>query len=70
MQKRKNMRIRRFSNPGAMRSEQLRYWRSRPGYERVEAISEITTTAYALKTGGEFVPRFQRSIRRIQRKQG
>jgi len=70
MKKRPNFRIKRYSSLDAMRTDQMRYWRSRPGHERIAAISEITTTAYVFKNGGEDVPRLQRTLSRIQRAQG
>jgi hypothetical protein len=59
--------IRRFSSLDEMKAEEHRYWRSVSACERLEAVSEITSEAYALKGQSTDVPRLQRTLVRIQR---
>lgn len=61
------MRLRRFTSVDAMRADQMRYWRRCSGTQRIAAISEITTMAYAVKNGKWNVPRLQRTFSRVQR---
>ena len=42
-----------------MKSEEYRYWQSRPVHVRIQAVAEITFTAYALKDRAPNVPRLQ-----------
>lgn len=70
MKKQADFQVTRYASLEAMRSDQMRYWRSRPGHERMEAVSDITNSAYAFKNEGENVPRLQRTLSRIQRTQG
>jgi hypothetical protein len=41
--------IRKYTSYKAMKADEYRYWQSRPVYERMDAVSELTTAAYALK---------------------
>lgn len=62
--------ITRFASLSDMRDAQLRDWQSRPGHERIAAISEVTTAAYALKKGeAPYVSRLQRTFVKIKRTQ-
>lgn len=53
-----------FTSHKEMKSEEYRYWQSRPARERMAAISELTLAAYALRNGGKEpsndAPRLQR----------
>lgn len=59
--------IRRYSSFDEMKADEYRYWQSRPVYERVEAVSELTQEQYAMKGEAPDVPRFQRTLVRLQR---
>ena len=50
-----------------MKADEYRYWQSRPVHERMNAVSEMTLAAYAMK--GQDVPRFQRTAVVLQRPQ-
>ena len=56
--------IHKYASYKAMKAGEYRYWHSRPVHERMDAVSELTTAAYALKgialTG---VPRLQPEFR-------
>jgi hypothetical protein len=41
--------IRRFSSFAAMKAEEYAYWQSRPSYERMDAVTELTADAYRQK---------------------
>lgn len=59
--------IRRFSSFDEMKADEYRYWQSVSGRERMQAVSEITLEAYALKGRAADVQRLQRTLIRIQR---
>lgn len=59
--------LRRFKSLSAMKSESYRYWRSRPGSERLAAVSELTSAAYGLKGLAPHVSGLQRTLVRVQR---
>ena len=48
--------IRRYTDFEEMKADEYRYWQSRPVYERVAAVSELTQEHYALKGAGPDVP--------------
>jgi len=48
--------IRKYANFDEMKADEYRYWQSRPVHERMAAVSELSTEAYALK-GMTDVPR-------------
>ncbi len=50
-----------------MKADEYRYWQSRPVYERMEAVEEITLALYAMKDVEPDVPRLQRPLVRVQR---
>jgi hypothetical protein len=59
--------LRKYTGSDEMKADEYRYWQSRPGYERLDAIEELIETAYALK-GWEIepdVPRLQRPFVRL-----
>ena len=59
--------IRRYSSFDEMKADEYRYWQSRPVYERVDAVSELTQEQYAMKGEAPDVPRLQRTLVRLQR---
>lgn len=59
--------IRRYTSFDEMKADEYRYWQSRPVYERVEAVSQLTQEQYAMKGEAPDVPRLQRTIVRLQR---
>ncbi len=59
--------IRRYTSFEEMKADEYRYWQSRPVYERLNAVSELTTEHYALKGTFRDVPRLQRTLVRFQR---
>ena len=54
--------VRVFSSVAAMKTEEYRYWRSRPAHERMAAVSELTRSVYAMKEALPDVPRLQRIV--------
>jgi hypothetical protein len=64
--------IRKYSGVAAfdeIKADEYRYWQSRPLYERMEAVSEITQELYAMKGAGPDVPSLQRTLVRFERPQ-
>jgi hypothetical protein len=59
--------IRKYTSFDEMKADEYRYWQSRPIYERVEAVSELTQEQYAMKGEAPDVPRLQRTLVRLQR---
>ncbi len=59
--------FRKYTNHQEMKADEYRYWQSRPVYERMDAVSELTTAAYSLKGMALDVPRLQGPLIRIQR---
>jgi hypothetical protein len=59
--------IRRFSSLAEMKAEELRDWQALSSRERIEAVSEITATAFALKGQTANVPRLQGSLVHLKR---
>jgi hypothetical protein len=60
--------LRKLASFEEAKSEEYRYWQSRPVHERMSAVAEITLAAYALK-GLTNVPRLQRTPVCLQRPQ-
>ena len=58
--------IRKYTSHKEMKADEYRYWQSRPVNERMDAVSELTTAAYALK-GMADVPRLQGPVVRLPR---
>ena len=52
-----------------IKAEEYRYWQSRPAYERIAAVSELTQALYALKGEARDVPRLERTFVRFERPQ-
>ena len=61
-----DMTIRKYGSHKAMKEDEFRYWQSRPAHERIAAVSELTTAAYALK-GMVDVQRLQGPLIRVPR---
>jgi hypothetical protein len=59
--------IRKYSSFEEMKADEYRYWQSRPVYERVSAVSELTQEHYAMKGAVPDVPRLQRTLVRFER---
>jgi hypothetical protein len=61
--------IRKYRSFDEMKADQYRYWQSRPGYERMNAVAEITLASYAMKGVTPDVSRLQRTLVHLQRSQ-
>jgi hypothetical protein len=61
--------IRIYHSHDEMKADEYRYWQSRPVHERMDAVSELTTAAYALKGMAPDVPRLQGPVVRLPRPQ-
>lgn len=61
--------IRKYTSLDEMKASEYRYWQSRPVWERMEAVSELTQEHYAIKGAAPHVPRLQRTLVRVQRPQ-
>ena len=59
--------VRKFASFDEMKADEYRYWQSRPEYERVAAVSELTQELYAMKGAVSDVPRLQRTLVRFER---
>ena len=59
--------IRKYSNFDEMKADEYRYWQSRPVHERMDAVSEITLSLYAMKEATSDVPRLQRTVESLHR---
>ncbi len=59
--------IRKYTDFDEMKADEYRYWQSRPVYERVQAVSELTQEHYAMKGVVPDVPRLQRTLVRFER---
>jgi hypothetical protein len=57
--------IRKYASHEAMKADEFRYWQSRPVHERMAAVSELTTAAYALKGTVPDVSRLQGPVVRL-----
>ncbi len=60
------MDVRVYHSHEEMKADEYRYWQSRPVWERMDAVEELTTAAYALK--GMTVERFDKTLVRIFRR--
>jgi hypothetical protein len=58
--------IRKYTSHKEMKADEYRYWHSRPVHERMDAVSELTTAAYALK--GMAVGRLDKTLVRVFRR--
>jgi len=61
--------IRKYSSFDEMKADEYRYWQSRPVHERIDAVSELTQSGYAMKGAVPDVPRLQRTLVRLERPQ-
>jgi hypothetical protein len=61
--------IRIYMSHKEMKADEYRYWQSRPAYERMAAVSEMTLAAYAMKGAAPHVPRLQGPLVHLQRPQ-
>jgi hypothetical protein len=59
--------IRVYDSFDQMKADEYRYWQGRPVDERMDAVSELTTAAYALKGMAPDVPRLQGPVVRLPR---
>ncbi len=62
--------IRKYASFDEMKADEYRYWQSRPVYERVNAVYELTQEHYAMKGAVPSVPRLQRTLVRFERLPG
>jgi hypothetical protein len=51
-----------FGNSDEMKAEEYRFWQSRPVYERMAAVAEITLATYQMKESAPDVRRLQRTL--------
>lgn len=58
--------IRRFTSHDAMKTEEYRYWQSRPAHERLAAVAALSAEAYHLKDAAD-VRRLRRTPVRVER---
>lgn len=59
--------LRKVTDLKEQQAETYRYWQSRPGYERMEAVAEIVRDAYFMKGIDLDAQRSERTLVRIQR---
>ena len=60
--------IRKYTDFDAMKADEYREWQALPGYERLNAIFELSLALYQLKgTMGSVEPRLQRTLVHLQR---
>jgi hypothetical protein len=62
--------IRKYRSFDEMKADEYRYWQSRPGHERMDAVAEITLASYAMKGVTPDVSRLQRTLVHLKRPQG
>ena len=62
--------IRKYSSFDEIKSDEYRYWQSRPVHERTDAVSELTLEHFGMKGAVDWdVPRLQRTVVHFQRPQ-
>jgi hypothetical protein len=61
--------IRIYDSLDEMKTDEYRYWQSRPVHERMDAVVELTLAMYAMKGTASDVPRLQRTLVHLQRPQ-
>lgn len=59
--------IRIYRSHDKMKADEYRYWQSRPVYERMDAVEEITLATYAMKGLEPDVPGLQTPLVCLQR---
>lgn len=62
--------VRKYASFDEMKADEYRYWQSRPVWERVQAVSELTRELYAMKGVGADAFRLQRTLVRFERLPG
>ncbi len=59
--------VRRYDSFNEMKADEYRYWQSRPVYERVAAVTELTEEGYRMKGLGADAFRLQRTVVHFER---
>lgn len=59
--------VRKYRNFDEMKTDEYRYWQSRPVHERVAAVSELTVEGYTLKGFKPDAFRLQRTLVHFER---
>ena len=59
--------IRVYDSFEELKADEYRYWQSRPVYERMDAVTELTLAMYGMKGVAPDVPRLQRTLVHLQR---
>jgi hypothetical protein len=59
--------VRVFTSLDEMKAEDYRYWQSRPVHERMEAVTQMTLAACALKGASPDALRLQRTLVQLER---
>jgi hypothetical protein len=59
--------IRKYKSHQEMKADEVRYWQSVSAQVRMDAVSELTDAAYALKGTRVDVPRLQGPLIRVPR---
>jgi hypothetical protein len=59
--------LRRFGSFEEAKADSYRYWRSRPGFERLAAVTELNSDLWQLKGLRGDAPRLQRVVRILKR---
>jgi hypothetical protein len=62
--------IRKYTSFDEMKADEYRYWQSRPVWERVAAVSELTEEVYRMKGMGPDAFRLQRTLVHFERAPG
>jgi hypothetical protein len=70
MDRKKQFVIRKLDGLEAMKDQEYCYWQGRPAWERIAAVSDITTEIYRLKDPTFHVSRLQRTLVAVHRIQG
>jgi hypothetical protein len=58
--------IRIYTSHKEMKADEYRYWQSRPVYERMAAVAEISLATYAMKGAERDAPRLEGPLIRLQ----
>jgi len=61
--------IRIFASQEEMKAAEYEYWQSRPVYERMAVVSELSSSLYTMKDPTHDVSRLQRTVAVLQRPQ-
>jgi hypothetical protein len=59
--------IHKYTSFEEMKADEYRYWQSRPAWERMDAVWELTKTLYELKGGVPVAPGLERTLVRFER---